>query len=211
MGKITGLESVEEIPSKVLLTYNAVQELVGEGRDINDISVSAITERAGIGKGTIYDYFDSREEIIACAFLFYVRQTAERMTETMRGVGSLKEVVHSLFDQLDADSEQKTCFVRFVHGATDNSKYSPIIQKKLRQTEAGRKLPEQLFGEMIQRGVEAGEISGKLPVEYVLYTVFCKVMTYMMCISTQESFDIDTRRMRDLIITGILKELKNEN
>ena len=123
----------------------------------------------------------------------------------------MKEVVYSLFDQLDADSEQKTCFVRFVHGATDNSKYSPIIRGKLEQTEIGRKLPEQLFGKMIQRGVDAGEISGELPVEYVLYTVFCKVMTYMMCIATQGSFDIDTGRMRELIITGILKELKNEN
>ncbi len=211
MGKITGLESVEDIPSKVLLTYGAVQELVGEGRDINDISVSAITERAGIGKGTIYDYFDSREEIIACAFLFYIRQTAERMTEMMRGIASFQEEIHLLFDQLDGDSEQKTCFIRFVHGATDNSKYSPIIRKKLRETAIGKKLPEQLFGEIIRRGMESGEINSELPVEYVLYAVFCKVMTYMMCIATQESFDIDTKRMRELIIAGILKELKNEN
>ena len=208
MGKITGLESVEDIPSKVLLTYGAVQELVGEGRDINDISVSAITERAGIGKGTIYDYFDSREEIIACAFLFYVRQTAERMTETMRGVASFHDEVHLLFDQLDGDSEQKTCFVRFVHGATDNSKYSPIIREKLTQSEAGRKLPEQMFGEEVRRWVQKGEINARFPVEYVLYTVFCKVLTYMMCVSTQECFDMDVKRLRMLIIEGILRELK---
>ena len=210
MGKITGLEAVEEIPSEVLLTYGAVQELVGEGRDVNDISVSAITERAGIGKGTIYDYFDSREEIVACAFLFYVRQTAERMTAMAREYDRFSDAVHALFDQLDRNSEQKTCFVRFIHGATDNSKYSPIIREKLNRTETGRKLPDRLFGEIIRMGMESGEIDRNLPTEYVLYAIFCKVMTYMMCIATKESFGIDNRKMRELVIAGLLKELKNE-
>ena len=208
MGKITGFEAMEEIPSKVLLTYGAVQELVGEGRDVNDISVAAITERAGIGKGTIYDYFDSREEIIACAFLFYIRQAAERITKAVCGFGSMEEAVNALFDLLDKDSAQKTCFVRFVHGATDNSKYSPIIREKIGSCEEGRKLPEQLFGELVRWGVETGEISAGLPVEYVIYTIFCKILTYMMCVSTQGCFDLDIGQMRGMIIDGILREIR---
>ncbi len=64
MSKITGMEPVQEIPPKVLLMYDAVQQLIGEGCSVSQIRVSSITERAGIGKGTAYEYFDSKEEIL---------------------------------------------------------------------------------------------------------------------------------------------------
>ena len=72
MGKITGLEEPREIPSKVLLLYEAVEQLIVEGVDLNAICVSAITGKAGIGKGTAYEYFDTKEDILACAIMFYI-------------------------------------------------------------------------------------------------------------------------------------------
>ena len=80
----------------------------------------------------------------------------------------------------------------------------------MNRTETGRKLPDRMFGEIIRMGMESGEIDRNLPIEYVLYAIFCKVMTYMMCIATRESFGIDNRKMRELVIAGLLKELKNE-
>ena len=210
MQKITGLEPVEETPSKVLLVYGAVEDLVGEGRDINDISVSNIADRAGIGKGTIYDYFESREELIACTFLFYINRVSESIAQTVSGMERFSDQLYALFDALDRDSSQKTCFVQFVHSATDNSKYSALVREKLAQSPIGRNLPNHLFGRIIRRGIETGEISGDIPVEYLLYTVFCKMLTYMMCLSTQECFQIDIKQMRELIIQGILREMRGE-
>lgn len=210
MGKMTGLEPVEEIPSKVLMAYGAVQALVGEGRDVNDISVSNITERAGIGKGTIYDYFESREELIACAFLFYISRASEKITQAAQKMHGVREQIYALFDELDKDSEKKSCFVQFVHSATDNSKYSPLVREKLAQSPHGKNLPYYLFGEIMRGGIESGEINDKLPMEYLLYTVFCKVLTYMMCLATEECFGIDIAQMRELVIEGILKEIKKE-
>ena len=61
MGRITGAEKQEELPEKVRLLYDAVFQLFVEGTDLADITVSGITGKAGIGKGTAYDYFDSRK------------------------------------------------------------------------------------------------------------------------------------------------------
>ena len=52
MGRITGLEEIGHVPPKVRQMYGAVIELLEEGMDMEDIRVSTITERAGIGKGT---------------------------------------------------------------------------------------------------------------------------------------------------------------
>lgn len=55
---------------KVERLYEAVRTLLEEGRDINTLTVSEITEKAGIGKGTAYEYFKSKEEMIAKAVLY---------------------------------------------------------------------------------------------------------------------------------------------
>ena len=57
MGKMTGLEEIRDVPPKVLGMYRAVVELIEEGADIAGLRVSTITDRAGIGKGTAYEYF----------------------------------------------------------------------------------------------------------------------------------------------------------
>ena len=46
---------------KVKALYEAVEELIFENIEVKGIKVSDITERAGIGKGTAYEYFRSEE------------------------------------------------------------------------------------------------------------------------------------------------------
>ena len=74
MSRITGCEKMHQVPSKVLLMYKAVLQFMEEGADVANIRVSSITERAGIGKGTAYEYFDTKEEIVVCAILHYMQQ-----------------------------------------------------------------------------------------------------------------------------------------
>lgn len=74
MAKMTGLEEPWEIPSKVLRMYDAVIQLIEEGEDASTVRVSMITDRAGIGKGTAYDYFDTKEDIVACAVVFHIQR-----------------------------------------------------------------------------------------------------------------------------------------
>ena len=75
---------MKETRPKVLALYRGVLELLDEGADVNGIKVSDITARAGIGKGTAYDYFKSREEIIACALLYDVEQKIEEEKENRK-------------------------------------------------------------------------------------------------------------------------------
>ena len=51
--------------------YQAVLELFEEGADLNCLTVAEITKKAGIGKGTAYEYFSDKEEMIAKALLYH--------------------------------------------------------------------------------------------------------------------------------------------
>lgn len=89
MSKITGLEAPNQVPPKVTAMYRAVSTLLREDKDISEMSVSMITGLAGIGKGTAYEYFDSKEEIIVCALLYEIRtvtEQASRQIQTWSGI-----------------------------------------------------------------------------------------------------------------------------
>lgn len=67
----------EKIPEKVLMIYNAVEKLAEEGNDVTTLKVSDIAARAGIGKGTVYEYFESREEVIYQAVFYNISKSIE--------------------------------------------------------------------------------------------------------------------------------------
>ena len=72
------------LPEKVRLLYEAVLAMVTDGWDINRMKVSDITAQAGIGKGTAYEYFSSKEEIIANAVLYDVEMRLAHVLEILQ-------------------------------------------------------------------------------------------------------------------------------
>ena len=54
----------EERRQRETAVYQAVLRLIGNGADITKLRVQEIAAEAGIGKGTVYEYFSSKEEIL---------------------------------------------------------------------------------------------------------------------------------------------------
>lgn len=52
--------------------FEGVMRLAREGADLRLVTVQQIADAAGIGKGTLYEYFSSREEIIAATLMHAV-------------------------------------------------------------------------------------------------------------------------------------------
>ena len=85
------LPMIMEPPEKVRLMYEAVIAFIVERNDVNSLKVADITGRAGIGKGTAYEYFSTREEIITSALMheFYKRVVQfEARVKELRGFQS---------------------------------------------------------------------------------------------------------------------------
>lgn len=98
----------EETRPKVLALYRAVLELLDDGADINAMKVSDITEHAGIGKGTAYDYFKSKEEIIASALSYDMERKIQTEMAHMSDKEHFFEKVHYIFDWVsEQHKEQK--------------------------------------------------------------------------------------------------------
>lgn len=211
MGKITGIEAAHEVPPKVLNMYHAVEQLITEGVDLNAVKVSTITELAGIGKGTAYEYFDTKEELIACALLFQIKIILEELVGALVARESFAEQITFLMDQIESEQGKQQYFLRFIHVLTEQSSYCQLVRDKIVSDAFQDYMPKNVFEEIAQNGIERGEIKKEFPAEYVVSAVFARLMSYLISICTEKCLNTNPRKYRDFIYQGILGELCEKN
>lgn len=207
MRRMTGLETDSEIPSKVLQMYKAVEELLLEGADMNDICVSAITRKAGIGKGTAYDYFDTKEEILACAILFYIKKAMEELSGALEKYDSFAKQIGFLLDEIAAKGCKHQCILHYIHMMTDSSALSRLVRQKMQDEEAEAHLLHGVFAQMLQKGREKGQVRHDLPLDYMVYLLFSKIFTYILWIYGRKCQESGEDEIRIWVQRGILDEL----
>lgn len=186
MEKITGFEAPDQVPSKVLLIYKAVEKLVAAGEDINVVRVAAITELAGIGKGTAYDYFETKEELLACSLLYQMRKLAGELREIFSEDKSFAQQIRNCLDEMESAEEKRKYFLRYVHIMTADSAYCQIVREKMCRKEFVSFLPLTVLREAVERGIQAGELRRDIPAEYVATSAISKLLTYLIVIVTHE-------------------------
>lgn len=211
MGRITGQESIQDVPPKVLLLYEAVEQLIVEGVDIKDIRVSTITDRAGIGKGTAYEYFDTKEEILACAIVFYMRKAVEKLKHMLEKCSSFAEQVAFLLEGIEKGNGKQQCIIRYIHMMTDTSSFSCLVQEKLHMDGVKEYLPANVLTAMLKRGQERGEVRKDLPVEYMVYVLFSRMISYMIYVGEKSILPFEIEKVHPFIYQGILDELCEKN
>ena len=210
MGKISGMEDIRQLPPKVCGIYKAVIQMLEEGTEAGDIRVSAVTERAGIGKGTAYEYFDSKEEIVTCAILYQMRCMFGWLKETLEELDGFREQLDFLLTEVEKREYHKNCFSRFLHMMTDNSDFNRGLRKRMQEEAFAPYLPVNVFAEVMRRGMERGELRTDLPVDYMSHCLFSHLLIYMMAVTSDGFPDTEPPAVRSLVYRGILNELGGE-
>lgn len=73
--------------------YQAAMELFAR-QGVHGTTIQEIAENAGIGKGTVYEYFGSKKEILAASFQYMLEETEQYMAREMQE--SPREPLHQL-------------------------------------------------------------------------------------------------------------------
>ncbi|MBR1931285.1 MAG: TetR/AcrR family transcriptional regulator [Lachnospiraceae bacterium] len=209
MGKITGLERPQDVPAKVMLLYEAVAHLIAEDVDMNSISVATITEKAGIGKGTAYEYFDSKDDILVCAIIFYVQQLYEKVEGLLTSEVTFAGRMKLLLDEMEKGQGCDRCCsgTRYVHIITDRSGISRLVAQKMQEEPLRDYLPDAVCERILREGIARGEVREDLPMEYMICTLFSKFMAYLMCVNSVGSLKMYPEKVRPYLYRSILKEL----
>ncbi len=207
-GRCMGGVMKEKLLPKVKALYEAVLELIGEDVDIRDVKVSDITGRAGIGKGTAYEYFSNKEELISSALLYHIDLISSQMMESLRKKEGLVSRVCLILECMDREISKRDCLIQFIQLLTDNGPIGKALHKGLREKNEEICTPQDVIGLLIQDGIRQGEIKGQLPDFYMRMVVISKLLVYAIYIMEDEAAKLgDKGQMHRMLCEGLLKEL----
>lgn len=161
------IEEFENMPEKVRKIYEAVGEFAKEGKDVTSLRVSEISKKAGIGKGTTYEYFESKEELISKAVFYSMYTNIKTILLIMYGNGSFKDKFYAIMDYMwsnKLDDNTVKSVINVLKGTPnpENVFHGFPTEPKRKDTmpESICAIEQALVGFM-QQGIEEGVISEK--------------------------------------------------
>ena len=86
---------------KEIAAFRGLLQLAAGGNCFSNIKVQDIATAAGMGKGTLYEYFPSKEDILNCTVLYTLQQFADWMEQQITRDASLHAVLARFLDALE--------------------------------------------------------------------------------------------------------------
>ena len=210
MSKITGMEALNQVPPKVIAMYRAVNTLLRENKDIPEMSVSMITGLAGIGKGTAYEYFDAKEEIIVCALLYEIRMVTEQASEQIKNCRDMESQIGKMLLLVEEHSQCVDAIMAFLHLLTDHSREGNLLRERMEEQEESGPI-NLLIRQIIDSAWERGELREDLPMSYITNALLARMISYLMYQCHHIGDDIAPEEMHRLVTEGIMNELCKKN
>ena len=210
MSKITGMEALNQVPPKVIAMYRAVNTLLRENKDMPEMSVSMITGLAGIGKGTAYEYFDAKEEIIVCALLYEIRMVTEQASEQIKNCRDMESQIGQMLLLVEEHSQCVDAIMAFLHLLTDHSREGNLLRERMEEQEENGPI-NLLIRQIIDSARERGELREDLPMSYITNALLARMISYLMYQCHHIGDDIAPEEMHRLVTEGIMNELCKKN
>lgn len=199
-----------EINEKVLAMYHAVWNLMDEGHDINKLKVSDITERAGIGKGTAYEYFRSKEEILERAVRYDAVLQYNGLAEKLEKQQTLKDSMECVFSWVEENIGRRRFIMQFLEMSAEMRKKSGgnqfcCVEEHMNH---GFEAFRRLIGIMVEKGKQEGSIAPETSENHAQLTLLSQFMAFYVYLSVENPAEEATTRMtKDFLYGNIIKSL----
>ena len=207
-------EMENELKPKVRALYEAVLELLNENADISTMKVSDITSRAGIGKGTAYDYFKSKEEIIACAVMYDARRQGMETREKLRELPDFQARIRYCFHWVEECVREQKAFGKllfFTHHPGGVPEEVVVKMKQIyEQNKSGCVLePVEILSDLCGRGKAEGYIREEISPEDAAYILLGNLCSLFMYMGQEKGVNAQKcEKLREFLCEGFLKTVK---
>lgn len=197
-----------ENQSKYDQIIDAFQELL-ENKDIQHISVNQIAEKAGIGKGSIYYYFSSKDDIldaliqrvyadtVSLAKQLEVQTDLSASRRIAQIFNSSRNASQEFIKKSAAAKEHESTLGRIYDGAFIHQQFMSHIIKELKPS----------FSEIISQGIQTGEVKFDYPEE--LADIILIVLTVKIDNTLSPSSEEDITRSLQALISLLEKGTDN--
>lgn len=198
----------EKKSDKIIAIYHAIEDLVAEGADISSVRVSDIAARAGIGKGTTYEYFSSKEEMVVKAMIYLVDSMVKRILARMEEYNSFQDKFMVLLEEMEEKVKQRACILKYLHMLSDMNLCQQMHDLLMDNEEAKAANPMRISRYLAEQGIQEGVIGKNYFKEYVEASIFSKMITFLMYVDNDRgNRECNTREMKQQLYAGLCREL----
>lgn len=88
----------EALTDKARAIRAAAAQLLAQGLDPRDITARSIADAAGVGKGTLYEYFSSKEEILAAGAVYRLQEAYDASRRRIEGEQGFERKTRALLE-----------------------------------------------------------------------------------------------------------------
>lgn len=191
--------------AKVRQLYQAVTDLIEEGMDVNSMKVIDITNRAGIGKGTAYEYFKSKEELVAAAIAADMKRHADVLGNMLAEADCFEKKVRAVFGWMDREMKRRRSMPQFFRFLCQSYEVTAGIRREFRQC-SGEEMDflENMLKDVIGQGRKEGCIRDGLSGEQTALTLVSAFVTYYLYLDREEAPDPEKQEQMQAFLYGNL-------
>lgn len=159
--------------------YEGVLRLIAAGADPAALRIQQIADAAGIGKGTVYEYFASKEEIWKGLADYCLDAEYARLEQALAPCRTLAETENAVLDYLAGLAQGRSAAYRVVAQVLATRTHQGAWGCPARtQLDRVRALMSQVFARL----VAAGELDPALDQGYCGYAVAAACASYTMAL-----------------------------
>lgn len=156
---------------KEIAVFEGLFQLAASGKSFSGIKVQDIATAAGIGKGTVYEYFTSKEEILSSAILFALDQLLNWIEDILSEQLPFRQTLEQFSDRLEMDQRDMVGSLAMLIASMPQEQRNEVRTwskaKMFRLVSRLRQVSAQLFA----TGRRNGEIDPQLDDDFCSYVV----------------------------------------
>lgn len=194
---------------KIIKIYHAVEDIIAEGADLATMRVSDIAAKAGIGKGTTYDYFTSKEELVVKAMIYLVDSMTKRIIGNMEKKDNFRDKFMLLLEEMEEKVKQRACILKYFHMLGDMNLCEPMHDLLLDNDEEAKNAnPMRIIRYLLDEGKKEGVIGDKYSQSYMETVMFSKIIAFVVYIDNVFGNKYhDNEVIKNDIYDGLCREL----
>ena len=177
----------KQYTEKEICVFGGVMALSKEGKKIYNITVQDIAKASNMGKGTLYEYFSSKEEIIINALMYFLGLENEKAEKIAFSSTGFRDKIYALYDLLIQSFEDGFAVVSQFATSDEMLNIPKIIHDQQEYIEEVMTLRNELVMAILRQGVKEGVIRLDFDSDYIRMAIMANLSCLDSCIHLPET------------------------